>query len=60
MECVWLYKKCMGLCGAIYGGCRESIDDVCRDVVAKATPNDRVRAEDPNEKPFAGARRKRG
>ena len=26
MKCVQLYNECMGLCGAIYGGCRESID----------------------------------
>ena len=31
---------------------------VCRDVVPKAPPNDRVRAEGPNEKPSAGARMK--
>ncbi len=26
MKCVQLYNECMGLCGAICGGCRESID----------------------------------
>ena len=32
---------------------------VCWDVVPKATPNDRVRAEGPKEKPSAGDRMKR-
>ena len=59
MKCVQLYNECMGLCGAIYAGCRESIVVVCQDVVPKAPPNDRVRAEGPNEKPSAGARMKR-
>ena len=32
---------------------------MCQDVVQKALPNDRVRAEGPNEKPSAGATMKR-
>ena len=31
---------------------------MCRDVVLKALQNDQVRAEGPNEKPSAGARKK--
>ena len=46
-------------CRGINGGYRGEQMIVCRVVVPKAPPNDRVRAEGPNEKPSAGARMKR-